>query len=378
MEFKIKAEDVKRDAEGRWESILRSLAPALHPALERVGKHVRCPVHGGANDFRLFKDVSLSGGGICTCNTRINDGFSLLMWINGWTFRETLFAVAEELGYDTSSPEPRQYKPRVDQAELERRERERKAEAEARNVKLKASLNRVWEETLPAKHPDAEPLRLYLARRGMTIGHIPATLRFHPELPYVDDDRRIVGYFPTLVAMVQGLDGKAITLHRIYLTPDGRKAPVKSPKKLMAYPSDRNLNGAAIRLGVVEEVMAVTEGIETGLAVQQSTGIPTWVTISANLMETLQVPDSVDMVCIYADKDKSETGRDSASILVQRMWEEGRKATGLLPSFAIPDAEKGLDWLDVFNQYGPDQIPTLARVREMLRMNAARKRRAAF
>jgi hypothetical protein len=49
------------------------------------------------------------------------------------------------------------------------------------------------------------------------------------------------------------------------------------------------------------------------------------------------------------------------------MWEEGRMAAGLLPSDAIPDEEKSVDWLDVLNEYGPEAIPKIQRVRELLR-----------
>lgn len=369
MEFKLKAEDLKREAAGRWGSILRSLAPALDPALQRAGKHVKCPhpSHGGKNDFRLFKDFEESGGGICTCGS-YTDGFALLMWINGWDFYTTFRAVARELGFDleggNQNPKPQ---PKFDQAKMEEARRQR-AEAEAaENEHLRERLNRTWKASLAASDPKAEPLRLYLARRGLATQQIPNTLRLHPRLAYANENGEIIGYWPALLALVQDLEGRAVTLHRIYLTHDGQKAPVDAPKKLMAYPSDRTLNGSAIRLGPAGAVVGVAEGIETGLAIQQATGLPVWVTINAILMESLEVPESVKMVCIYADKDKSETGRNSAAVLVQRMWQQQRQAAGLLPTMAIPSAGKGIDWLDVFTIGGSKAIPNLTRVQELLR-----------
>ena len=60
--------EVRAAAEGRWLEICGILAPQLAPAMEKIGTHVPCPVHGGDDGFRLFKDFSKSGGGICnTC-----------------------------------------------------------------------------------------------------------------------------------------------------------------------------------------------------------------------------------------------------------------------------------------------------------------------
>ena len=112
---------------------------------------------------------------------------------------------------------------------------------------LRAILNRMWAEALPLKAPQAEPGRAYLQGRGITI--LPASgLRYHPSLAYFDDGRE-QGKYPGLLAKLTDGQDRAVTLHRIYLTPDGRKAPVSAPKKTMPYPSDRKLTGAAVRLG---------------------------------------------------------------------------------------------------------------------------------
>ena len=367
MEFKLKSEDVRREAEGRWGYILSNLAPSLSHALSRAGKHVDCPHpgHGGKNDFRMFKDYELTGGGICTCG-KWSDGFSLLMWINGWGFYETLKAVAHEVGMVVDD-RPRKAVPRIDRAKIEEAKRKKAQEEAENNVRIRQILNRMWAEAYPASAPQAEPLRMYLARRGLSTTYIPETLRLHPSLPYRNRDGELMGRWPAIVALVQTADGTPITLHRIYLTTEGQKAPVDNPKKLMPYPTDKKLVGSAIRLGPAGAALGIAEGIETGLAVQQATGMPAWVTISATLLEGVDIPESVQQLCIYADKDRSETGRNSAAVLVQRMWKEGRQACGLLPTMAIPGAEKGIDWLDVLNRKGPQAIPNLARVKELLR-----------
>jgi len=370
---KIEASHVKEIARGRWVSIVSDLAPHLSPALERIGKHVDCPIHKGKNDFRLFKNFEDTGGGVCSCNEHMSDGFALIMWANCWDFRTTLLEVARHLGIEESESDIEYTGPRVSEEELERRREEKEKKQAMRDSKVRDLLNNTWSQTYSADSPQAEPMRLYLARRGLSSASIPPTLRFHPDLVYMDEDRKVIGSFPAIIAMVQDPEGTPVTLHRIYLTQDGQKAPVEMPKKLMPYPSFCSLKGAAIRLGVPDKVIGVAEGVETGLAVLQSTGMPVYVTISAALMEQLELPQDTEMSIVYADKDKSETGRNSAAILVQRLWESGIQATGMLPSHAIPDAEKGIDWLDVFNMKGPSAIPSYNRVRQLLEEVSRRK-----
>ena len=98
MKYEYETQRVKDDARGRWERVLPDLAPALKDAVERRGKHVPCPVHGGRDGFRVFPDVDETGGGVCNTCGYFADGFSLLMWINGWDFGRTIREVAEHVG----------------------------------------------------------------------------------------------------------------------------------------------------------------------------------------------------------------------------------------------------------------------------------------
>lgn len=92
MTYKIDAEVVLRAARGRWDEILYNLAPCLRKALEAVPRHVSCPLHGGENGFRFFKDYREAGN--CICNTcGAFDGLHILMKANGWDFFTALKAV---------------------------------------------------------------------------------------------------------------------------------------------------------------------------------------------------------------------------------------------------------------------------------------------
>lgn len=354
MKHEYETQQVKDDARGRWERVLLTLAPPLKTALERKGKHVPCPVHGGRDGFRIFPDVAETGGGICnTCGSFAN-GFALLMWINGSEFGQVIREVAEQVGS----------KPNRGRSGSE------KSEDEVRREQL----NRTWRESVSLAHPSAEPARLYLARRGLSV-KVPETLRFHRSLGYYADNRLVADY-PALIAQVTGQGGEAVTIHRTYLTADGHKAPVDAPKKLMRHPVARQMTGGAIRLVPAAAQLAVTEGIETALAVIEATGIPAWATGNAHLLETFQPPPGVEQVLVFADKDRpsrqhpSGHGQEAARALVTRLWGMGVRAGAIAPALDIPEGRKGIDWLDVFVLSGKAGFPALGSVEKALHQAA--------
>ena len=198
----IEAREVRERAAGRWTDLLGALAPALVPALRRPGRHLPCPVHGGTDGFRLFRDVDDTGGGVCnTCGT-FHDGFALLMWVNRWSFPEALQAVAHELGMTGDRvPEPRRV-----HTPLRPAERDRESVIEA--------LDRVWQQSLDPADRRAAPLRAYLSRRGLAGARLDGeVVRFHPALGYWQRNDRneteLVGRYPAMVALVTGADGGA-------------------------------------------------------------------------------------------------------------------------------------------------------------------------
>jgi hypothetical protein len=212
-------------------------------------------------------------------------------------------------------------------------------------------LRRVWEETIDPTASRAEPLRRYLLRRGIESMPDPGVVRLHPALGYyerTDGSEKPIrkGTYPAIISWVVDPQGRPVALHRIYLTADGRKAPVASPKKLMA-PSGP-IQGGAIRLFPAGPEMGVTEGIETALAVRQRTEMPVWAAVSAALLERWEAPTGTRLVVIWADLDRSGTGQAAASALRDRLLAEGLQVACHLPPGPIPDGAKGLDWADLW------------------------------
>jgi putative DNA primase/helicase len=200
-----------------------------------------------------------------------------------------------------------------------------------------ASLQRVWGEARPITTGD--PVDTYLRQRGipLTLADLPTRLRYHAHLVYRHEDDHFT-YHPAMLAQVDDPHGHVVTLHRTYLTLDGRKADVPKPKKLMSPAVPRGTVGGAIRLYRAGDMLAVTEGIETALAVRLATGLPVWSTVCAGSMEKLAVPDEVRLVIICADNDNA--GLKAARALARRLLAEQRRVKILTP------ATPGADWAD--------------------------------
>ncbi len=103
---------IKLQARGRWLQIISALS-SISPDILDSRKHP-CPKCGGDNRFRAYDDFNQEGGLLCShCHqpsAKTADGFASLQWLNGWTFQESIRAVAEELGLTRASaalPKPK-------------------------------------------------------------------------------------------------------------------------------------------------------------------------------------------------------------------------------------------------------------------------------
>jgi putative DNA primase/helicase len=146
-----------------------------------------------------------------------------------------------------------------------------------------------------------------------------------------------------MVAAVSARDGTFVTAHRTYLDHDGHKAPVPSAKKLMTPVAPGALRGAAIQLFPAAATLALTEGIETALAVHRLSGWPVWSCVSASGLEQVDVPDTVTTLYVCADHDRA--GLHSAYALARR--QASRRTVYVL----VPPCP-GEDWQDVLQREG--------------------------
>jgi len=342
----MEVREIKHMAAGRWGSLIASLAPQLGRAIKSRPHHVPCPVHDGVDGFRLFKDFNDTGGGVCnTCGIK-HDGYTLLMWVNGWDFKTTHSALQGLLLTGEIKPHPR-----IISKPIVAKEKELDVEA------IRDALNHVWKSSLSLLSPEARPARLYFANRGITgIDYQKINnkmIRFVPFLEYYEKGK-LQGKYPAIVTMVCDKNGRPSTIHRTYITLEGVKAPVPSNKKMMRHCANNLFGGMRIAAQGNSKILAITEGIETALAVMSAFNVPVWVAGNAYLLENFAPPKDV-VVVIYADKDQPSKqhpeghGQHSARLLLKRLWSEGIQASIKLPDHEIPQVKKSVDWLDVIS-----------------------------
>ncbi|HLH69442.1 MAG TPA: DUF3987 domain-containing protein [Candidatus Dormibacteraeota bacterium] len=202
---------------------------------------------------------------------------------------------------------------------------------------------RLWTESVP----DPGRVSAYLRHRGLS-GRVPPALRFHPSLPYHQPGQP-PRTFPAMVARFVDAEGRALGVHRTWLDPQGEgKAPVAVPKKFRGPTA-----GGAIRLAEPREgVLSVVEGIETGLAVQESTDLPTWAAGSAANLAALTLPAGLRQLWIWADADPAGLEK-GAWPLATRAHQEGVTVYVLVP----PEG----DWLDVLVTQGAEALREVQR-----------------
>jgi hypothetical protein len=147
-----------------------------------------------------------------------------------------------------------------------------------------------------------------------------------------------VAHYPALIGLIRNPEGKAVTLHRIYITSDGQKAPVKAVKKMM--PPVEQLIGSAIRLYEPTEDghIAIAEGIETAMAYHQLSGIPVWAASNAWLLEHFQPTPEIRKITIVVDNDPPTRihpkghGQEVGTELLVKMWKQGIKSGIIIPN----------------------------------------------
>ena len=231
-------------------------------------------------------------------------------------------------------------------------------------------MKKAWKEGISVFDDRAAVLHAYLANRGLeplaaASALEEGTARFHPSLPLWEKgekpgDKPVhVGNFPCLLTLVRNGQGEPATIHRTWLAEDGSgKAPVPKPRKLMARPSGRSLQGAHIPLGGMPEdgVIGVAEGVETALAAFQGTKTPTWPCLSEKLLRQFVPPAGTKGVIVFADRDPSGIGAEAAQELASRLEREHNIPAKVVVPPAPTSGDKA-DWLDTLNEYGETGFP---------------------
>jgi putative DNA primase/helicase len=298
-------------ARGRWRSILPALGIDSNFL---VNRHGPCPICGGDDRFR-FDDKE--GDGTWFCNRcRSGDGIKLVMRVRGVDFVAACALIDPEIG--NSEPEQPRDEPDAEQ--------------------VRRSMRQMGENAVPVALLD--PVHRYLSRRLGDDIVIPSCLRTLRSCLYKDEDR--LSYHPVMLASVRDVEGRAVALHRTFLTPDGHKADVLQVRKVIGKLPD----GCAVRLSEPAHVMGIAEGIETALSASILHRIPVWAALNSGRLKAWIPPEQAMEIIIFGDNDTNCDGQDAAYALGKRL---NRTITAQVLIPEIP----GTDWNDVLQTQNP-------------------------
>lgn len=285
--------ELKHQCTGRWSSVL--IALGMDQQLFN-GRHQDCVVCGDQRrNARWIKEREFFICSKCGSHSAIDLAIDYL----GRPFRDTAHEIRKIMG----TVKMESVKTNDEQKAAENRMKVQQIIKESNQIKGDCAASR------------------YLASRGLRV--LPEQdCRFHEGLEYWQDGNMTL--YPAMISIIRNNERKGAALHITYLTADGKKAPVESPKKVKFKVLD--LPGCAIQLfKPVDGVLAVAEGIETALAFYQMEDVPTWAAGNANQMANMVIPDEVHTVIICPDSDKSWTGDAAANKLANRMAVKGKK-----------------------------------------------------
>ena len=166
----------------------------------------------------------------------------------------------------------------------------------------------------------------YLRNRGIATLHGGAPLRFHPRCYYRPDRHSPTETWPAIIAAVTDLDGRITGAHRTWLDPSGfDKAPVDTPRRAMGL-----LLGHGVRFGMVHDVMAAGEGIETMLSLRSiMPTLPMVAGLSANHLAAILFPPTLRR--LYIARDSDTAGDAALATLNDRADAAGIEALPLSP-----------------------------------------------
>jgi len=297
---------IKQDAIGKWPGIYLSFGIDVGD-----GRPTGCPICGPGNNNHRFRMDNKNGTGswICTqCGA--GDGWKLIQKVLNIDFKTAIEEVSKIIG----TVKPTDY------------QKEATISPEI--------LRQMFIDSKPVVKGDE--VNRYLYYRGLTS--MPSVLRYS-EKCWEPETRK---EHHAMLAIFHSSEGKAITIHRTYLSEHAGKLKIGSPRKIM--PSLEKMTGGACRLYEWEEgPLGIAEGIETAIAVHNYTKTPCWSALTATLLESWIPPKTIKEVQIYGDNDLNYTGQKAAYILANRLALQ----SDIKVTVFIPD-QPGTDWLDVW------------------------------
>lgn len=333
---------LKQKAKGNWGYIISSIEPSTLDAINSNCSHVPCPVHGGKDGYRVYRDFHETGGSVCNTCGNFSDGFATLEFVTGMSVSEVVKKVRDLL-----DDKPSLITKKVKTTCLP------KPKPAAKANKTTERLRAAW---LQSSQNDISLIEKYVVSRGLPVGLAEVWASQARQNSVMRTYQKVEGVIvnfgvqPAILSIVYNGDGQAISLHRTYLDSEGAKNTVlPNAKTLMPSKEGVEWFSCAVRLGEQPETtLNVAEGIETSLAVMAMGESHCWATVNAQNLAGFVPPENIKEVVVWADLDKSETGFKAAQALQERLCKEGIEVIIKLPPMPVPKSAKSVDWLDYY------------------------------
>ncbi len=297
------------ECRGRWFDLLQSLGGLSR--IQLSGKHGPCPVCGGRDRFRWVQSEERWVCNHCTGGS-LQDGVHFLQTLRGWDFKEVVAELQQAVGSA----------------------RRHFATSKTTSQSQQQFIDRIWHGSEPIG--DSTPVALYLRSRGIEAPRWPPSLRYHPKLKAGKNGAS----FPAMIARIDRPDGSIGILHRTFLTVDGQKANIESPRMMFG----KHPEGGAVRIGKPNGIIGVTEGLETALSAALHHKHAVWAALTAGALLKWSPPEGPTHIRIFGDNDANYTGQSKAYALANRlaMADKNRIVEVLIPG------RVGTDWNDAY------------------------------
>ena len=189
--------------------------------------------------------------------------------------------------------------------------------------------------------PATTRVETYLRRRGITATPLPPSVRYL---------LNAYNHYGALVALATDAAGEVHGLQQIYLTEDGRKAPLKIQKRTNKA-HDGWADVSAVRLpGAAPTVLC--EGVETALSVWQATGQECWACLGISNIARAPLPEGVAVI-IARDGDAPNSKADrQLRQAVSALRSRGHEVT-------VAEPPPGQDFNDVLQADGDEAVRML-------------------
>lgn len=179
----------------------------------------------------------------------------------------------------------------------------------------------IWND---AVDPRGTPAEQYLASRALALDDDVSgnVLRYHPAVPWRDENSGVTVGVPALVAAFRSIDDDQITaVQRVALTADGKKIG----RRMLGI-----VHRAAVKLDPAGATLHVGEGVETALAARRLGHAPAWALGSVGGISRFPLIEGVTRLRILGEA--GEASARAVELCGRRWHAAGRRVQLVMPS----------------------------------------------